>query len=472
MRLPTLLVLPDELLDVIFSFLNTRDLFWISRVSGRLRRAAVFPFLNRHGISQAQVQSGLLIFREEPPEPYNTDYLLLLVLVSNIRPILKLETPLILSGIVALKRLAAVLSSLPQIPHILIHVLYSGIPPGLTSLILEASKTPIPTVVFFQPDTVYISRPRNVRPGPCNPWIAFAVVPIFLVLYLVLGPVYPIVFTVRLAIWVYNCLFRPRWPQDERITHDLGAIHGNWIRIQALSSPSVDGLTMVTFGGDSDIDSTSMTIPPHARAHRCIPLSHCCNVTVSAVLDCLHRHPRLSYLILDEKSISLPSLFFQSSQHTPTSNNLTSLSVSAAYIPHILHAAKNVQNISITSAETMTKETMDAIALLPGTHRISLALYFTKFPQAADCLWQPALIFMPLPRVAALLISTGKEPRSTLDIPSFARWLAACFPQLVGLNFRGLVDEECIVLRITFDLRWLESRKLQRSLLKSSRTEI
>jgi hypothetical protein len=151
-------------------------------------------------------------------------------------------------------------------------------------------------------------------------------------------------------------------------------------------------------------------------------------------LTCTHRHPKLIGLVLEPHSIPLPPVI-ENTVPPLLDGGLESLTAPAEYIPHILLSEPSVQFLKITSSGAASTRdaltlALDAIALLPGTHTLSLVMYFAEksvFPWDAPTVSK----MIPLLRVTQLTLFTG---RITVEVALLARWLAARFPELAHLR--------------------------------------
>ncbi|KAJ7510643.1 hypothetical protein B0H11DRAFT_1955598, partial [Mycena galericulata] len=473
-----MLNLPNELLDIILLLLDAHEIFVLIRVSQRLRQLAPSIFLTHHGISKSQVESGTLVLSQDTSAPH----LLLIVIFSAIRAILKLEiTPRAPSSHDFLQRLGTVLSIVPHIPDVLIYNIdgASDTRPGMANVILALS--PTTPLVLIKHGSLCVSQPRYVRPIPWrvfqHPSLPASFLSFFtfhldrglprrlfgyLVGYLMSG----IVNGVILSSWIYHRFFGPRYQQDERIAADLPQV---WycMRIQSLSAGVVDRFTLVTsssgvFEGRLAILNFRELTSSHYSSilsalalpyYSDLTLHEGCNVPLSTLIDFLQRHPNFTSLILKSESILHSSLLGLTESIRHTAPSITDISVPAAYVPQILYAAPNVDDISITFADSADTQSFDlsawasisdAILFLPGTRRMTLTLKFDVFPSPASASpWGADAVRMPLPRVYYLYIITRKDPESALDTVGRAlvRWVVACFPKLEALYLRGFLGE-------------------------------
>ncbi|KAJ6589691.1 hypothetical protein B0H19DRAFT_1249218 [Mycena capillaripes] len=328
--------LPDELLELIFSFLPTRALFAVACISRRNRAITIYPFLARSGISEAQVHSGVLLLSREACA---FALCLLVIVVSNLRPILKLE--IIPGEIVVRSRrgLCEVLTVVPHIPEIVIRNARGmwAHPRRIAEFILTASRNPTPTVVLIQQGSLDISRPQKNPPiqwqAGFHPRIrvlsSFSLRHLFsdiLVLPILLPAFIPFVVsnTVVISSWVYHHVFGPWWASVDRISEAFKAwrVSGHSMRIQSLHAGTTAQFTLVTLGGDRDGRLRIRRLPALTPADYSAILSALtltqdvlhlrletgCSVALGALLSCLHRNTHLQSLILDSHSISPSSL--------------------------------------------------------------------------------------------------------------------------------------------------------------------
>ncbi|KAJ7448931.1 hypothetical protein FB451DRAFT_1567091 [Mycena latifolia] len=457
-----MLRLPNELLELIFRPLDTRDLWALARVSFRLRSLTLFPFLAWYDISEQQIRSGVLSVPAESA--------FLIVVAAHIYPPYKLEVRRGGLGTDGPANLPAVLSAVPPIPDVLVHNSYGHFTNrvGMAKVLSAVCRGPTPTLAFIGQGTVRVSRHRNIRPIS---WKAVPYPTIRTALTLALRydflSVLPLVLAYLFcgmvnigvaAAWLYRHIRRVQWRLEDRIAADLGAVHAHWMHVQTLLTGTDEQFTLVTFASVKD---ECLTIP-HTSALTDTQLSAVLTTAelplfvqkliiaegaiplLSDVMDCVRRNPHLTELVLKPRAFSAAAVFGLPSAG---GGRITALTAPVACIPALLAAEPNVQRVSITfPAGTFNTRTslraLAALALLPGTHPLALSLSFTKSAITARALpWHFRAPARPLPRVTSLAIFTDGAPGDAVDIVQLARWLAACFPALSRIGAPGAGED-------------------------------
>lgn len=192
------------------------------------------------------------------------------------------------------------------------------------------------------------------------------------------------------------------------------------MRLRRLTTESTGHFTLVTL---DDPSSTGVLIPnlaeltgPHYSAilstfdfphlnH--LEVERGCHVSLPALIDCVHRHQRLDSLSLQPGSLSRTSSGTDFSMQPPT-GTVSVLSAPAAYIPHILPVVPTVKRILMAfgawSVDIPGAAAFDlcawahaaqAIAQLPGTHRLSVLLDFAELRSTRCAPWGPQTTSTP-----------------------------------------------------------------------------
>ncbi|KAJ7114625.1 hypothetical protein C8R43DRAFT_1242469 [Mycena crocata] len=461
-----MLTLPDELLLLISTHFNRQELWALVRVSSRLRRIALLPLLALYNVSETQIQSGEICLTEEA-------YFLIIV-ISNIHPIHRLVVP---TGKVPLKTLQSILSVVPPIPDVVV-ANDTGMfknTRGVAGIISTASKSSSSPLVIVSRGTISVSLPRRNPPiqwkwVPQPTWLttssftfrrliadAAFLVPLSLT-YLLAG----VINSGVLAAWLLRSVVVPEMDDVDRITEHLGVVQCQWMRIQAVAAGSPDQFTLVTFGGTlssplvirplftlterqrSAVWAT-LALPEHLTD---LIVSDGSSAPLSDIFNCVTRHPALTRLLLQPTSISPASL---DNLPLPLVAHLADVRAPAFALPHILCATPNVRDITMTFPRGEPGDfdvvaciaVLDAIADLPGTHSLALTIYFRKDAFDARALpWHVGTSSKPLPRVERLSLETNGASGASVEIKLLARWLKACFPSIIQLQFPGMEDGE------------------------------
>ncbi|KAJ7149834.1 hypothetical protein C8R43DRAFT_500782 [Mycena crocata] len=412
--------LPNELLDHLCSFLETRDLGTITRVSSRFRNLAIFRFLSRFGISQSDVEFGIISL---------SGSFSVILLVAQLHPIQRLVCLIGLGpkGEQAFKSLGRILSNAAPIPDIMIHnrqYTLQRIGREAIPVLSHLPQTLNNTVLIVKGHSMYLSRPRPAGKSRKLP------------------------------------LHR----QFLRFTEDIGLpVVDDWMRIQVLSGQ----LTLVTLTAERSPVLTIQYIPglssgEYSSLMRSLDLGFDLtwltvesqtNLDHRELMSFLQRHAHLEHVTFEPDSIQPLSLAALPIPPHSTSK-ITLLIAPAEYIPYLLPATPNAESIYIYRSALAPKRSLfaqrttfdltayhralDAIAALPGTHTLSLSLAFPF--TAASLPW----VDLPNPTVApdavlpearltrvndVTLCMDGSVRFLPTTILALARWLAL-FPAL------------------------------------------
>ncbi|KAJ6564881.1 hypothetical protein DFH09DRAFT_1081998 [Mycena vulgaris] len=438
-------------LQWILHKLANADLWAFSRVSRRLRSLAILPFFSRY-ISAQDIQSGTLCVD-------NKSYFLMVV-ASHVYPVRRIQAFLAPVDITDPRSFASALAASGSFPDIKV-ILWNLQGPSSGRSGIAKIISPWPT------KNARYNRGRH-REFTLDNLISDVlwVGPIALA-YLFCG----IVNTVVIILWLYRRVFGVQWNQEDRIRTDLGRVHGEWMRVQALLPNIAARVTLVTFGSSRPMRLT-LTIPPlpsltptqRAAVLAVLALDDNLDLeklvvaegaecTLADVLHFARGQPKITSLFLEPRSLLSDDIVHPSPPHTH--GTIHELTAPASYVPHILPAQPDVE-ITITFAASPPSPTspdfdipaciraLNAVAALPGTHFISLALHFPRAAIDAGTLpWhvRPQALSLPLPRVTRLSLVMDGASGAAVDIAMLGRWLAVCFPDIFQLDFPDPGDE-------------------------------
>ncbi|KAJ7650807.1 hypothetical protein FB45DRAFT_888845 [Roridomyces roridus] len=476
-------LLPNELVDRICCFLESRDLWALVRTSVRYRHLALLPLLSRSNISRSDVEAGTLSL---------SDSFYLILVVAHIRPIQKLICfrDIGTTGRLRYKTLAAILSITAPIPDILVfnrQYMLQRTRRETVHLLARIPQAEDTTFLIVKGDTTYLSRPRStppirwkLLPPPLDSNTLPKTMKILIVLFgIPLLFAYLVSAIINLGVfmaWAYQRIVGPQWPQDERIIQDAGLlVFDDWMRVQSLpgkftlvtlteSRRPVLALRPISELSDSVYSSflSSLDLGGHLQW---LTVRANTELALTELLALMQRHPHLTRLFCGPNSIRRSSLIA-----TPipaeSESQITNLAAPATYIPYLLPAAANVEHIDISILPsvkhmplgrvvfdtTAYRDALTALASLPGTHPLHLALFFhlagTGLP------WHTDVEARDTPetrliRVHELQLSVEYPARFRAGtIRALAPWLAL-FPNLTRVSFaKGSVEKMAPVLRM------------------------
>ncbi|KAJ7918917.1 hypothetical protein B0H13DRAFT_2433256 [Mycena leptocephala] len=450
-----MLDLPQELQDVIISFLDSEDLWVLVQVSHPLRQRALFPLLLRYNIPASQIYSGEKL--------------------SVVPGRLDVE----ICGRVA-KRNSAI-----------------------AGLIQALSRGAV--VAIAGHGSVWVPEPRKVAPLPAF-WIPHLPLPKLNPLvcsgtdllwgFIFFLPVC-ILFLIRdlsvLLFWLYRCVFGSRW---DYVAPYLTSLSGDSMRIQRVSVHGIPRFTLVTFCSTSGIylDFICPTFSPAQSSAiftvldlkddlLYLSVRAGAALSLSSLLTFIRRHQSLNNLTLAPGAIdpaslpveptldthggqvtSVPTLAAYIPVHLPPlpsflppspapgghPGRITSLTSPAEYVPYILPTERSITDVIIDPASDgpHLARALTAIALSgPDVtlRRLTLALTppgpaaaggvqpKTALPWRAPCDVEAEL---PLRGVTHLTLRVEFEYSAVADAEGLVRWLAR-FPELQVLELRG-----------------------------------
>ncbi|KAJ7445033.1 hypothetical protein FB451DRAFT_1376227 [Mycena latifolia] len=248
----TMLRLPPELLELIFARLTRRDLWALARVSSRLRRLALLPFLAHYAITPAHLHSGALALPAE--------HAFLLSIITHIAPLHKLEVQRGRFAREGPGALPAILGCVPPIADVVVHNSYGQFANGAGMAKVLAALSPARTLVFAGQGTVRVVRPRSIGRVDCRwnaPLASDAL--LFLLPAALAYLIYGALTLVRLCARVSGSCC-PDAAADPGA--DLGAVHAHWMRVQSLLPGTPEAFTLVTLASPAH---PVWTVPPPAR---------------------------------------------------------------------------------------------------------------------------------------------------------------------------------------------------------------
>ncbi|KAJ7629647.1 hypothetical protein DFH06DRAFT_1303982 [Mycena polygramma] len=461
--------IPYELLDTICSFLSTPDLVALAQVSSQFRRSVIFPLAARFGISEFDIDSGMISL---------SDSFFLLPMLASVRPLQRLECfkqdkrgPYVDD----IKKLIDILCAMAPIPDILIHDRYSisKSPVTVAYILSRLPQTKNSALLIVKHGSISVSRPRTAAQLQRTWWAPSLVIQdstprklimcfahmflagvCFLTALLDIGPM--------VLGWYRRC-FGPPLGEYLRIKEDVRPLYpGRWmridatIRIQVLPAQCGD-FVLVTIAGELSRHLNLMHIPGlELDAYRdmlaslqladhlvCLIIrKNSCLAHVDVMTFAL-RHPNLETLVFEPDSIAAIEPSIDREANTPhLLSALRNLSAPAAYIPDVISVAPSIERISITILGKTSSNLRDyhlalmSLATLPGTHPLILTL---ELLEGANLPWvhiTPAdgrSVEMQLHRVEQLVLRSHR-PLNSLSDPTFVRWVAQ-FPALQRVTF-------------------------------------
>ncbi|KAJ7729836.1 hypothetical protein DFH07DRAFT_1066105 [Mycena maculata] len=492
----SMLHLPNELLDIILSLLDTEELWFLMQVCSHFQPLVLLPLLSRYGIGLSDIESGIVTL------PGMACHLI--PRIYDIRPIhrLTIGPPFVPSS------LTSVLAATPPIPDLQISDVAND-RQTIAGLITAWSPDLSNTIVFLRGGTMRLSVPRN---GPPIRWKFFSGWPritrypttsdiIFTGVGLIALPFTGLINTGVLVAWIYRRAFGPKWDHNARVTALLHSAHGHSIRLQAVSVPGAEDLTLITYDSALYVGLTIAHNPALTNSHYSALLDNWdlgynlmimsvgtgCSFIFRELMQFVLRHPNLKILKLapnsiDAASVEIPfpttpgrmSFLLSSGRYIPyitdipvgnmsripplssrqryiprifrpNKSSLISLSSPPLYIPHILRLQPCVRTLSVQWEERPGGKDSDfhrraysrvitAIATLPRPCVEILNLHFSSTING------PALPWHTDPGEEARLTSVTRLQLfldgglSEVDIWLLPRWLAR-FPALIRVDF-------------------------------------
>ncbi|KAJ7813571.1 hypothetical protein B0H13DRAFT_2382357 [Mycena leptocephala] len=487
--------LPQELQDIIFSFLDDEDLWELVQVSRPLRQRVLFPLLLRYNIAAFQIYSG------EVCVPGNAYFRI--PMIYHIHPIQKLS---VVPGRLKLHGLPSVLTAIPLIPDVEIR---GTVEPkrdsAIAGLIQTLSRGAV--VAIAGHGSVWVPKPRKAAPlSESGFWIPHLPLPKLnplvcggadllwgFVFFLPVCILFLILDLRLLLLWLYRRVFGPRW--DYVAPYFVG-LTGDSMRIKRVSAHGVPQFALVTFCSTSGIylDFVCPTLSPAQSSaifsvldlkDDLFYLSVRANAALglSSLLTFIRRHQSLNNLTLAPGAIDPASLPVEptldahrgriASVPTPAAyipvhlpphpsllppspvpgsypGRITSLTSPAEYIPYILSTERSITDLIIDPASYSPHlaRALTAIALSgPDATLRRLTLALTPPGPAAAGGVQPKTALpwraprdveaeLPLRGVTHLTLRVEFEYSAVADVEGLVRWLAR-FPELQVLELRG-----------------------------------
>ncbi|KAJ7735615.1 hypothetical protein DFH07DRAFT_110690 [Mycena maculata] len=458
--------LPYELLDLICSLLNMRDIWALTQVSTYFRLSAIFPLLSRFGISPSDVHSGVISLSHS---------FFLIPFISRIQPIRRL----VCFGGDDSRRcghedLIAVLSEAEPIPDILIHDRYglSKTPQRAANLLSRLPQTKDSTLLLIKHGSISVSRPRtgvaSLQRKSMPPRLVsmlsvlhhkiIRVAGLYLLTYLA-----SCILNLRVLLaWAYQ-RFGPALDQRSRIEDDIRPLYpGHWMRIDAtlrIQTVAADGgdFALVTIAGelsrlmgipripglDEDVYGAMLASLELSEHLVHLTIEKDCNLAQADVVEFIQRHPNLETISFEPGSIRASTNLKGIPQIH--SSKIRTLSAPAAYIPGVIWAAQNVERISIlvTCLEDLEKTAtlreyhlaLASVASLPGAKPIVLSLVFHLTASGLPWIQLPAAeakgMEASLIRVEEIILGAQRPLRFD---GAAMRWLGL-FPSLKRVAF-------------------------------------
>ncbi|KAJ7940139.1 hypothetical protein B0H13DRAFT_1936773, partial [Mycena leptocephala] len=395
--------LPNELLNRICLYLDAEDLWNVHQVSSRLRGIASLPFLSRFGLSRENLESGTLSL---------DDSFHVILVAAQIHPIQRLVSSI--GSQAQYRRLAAVFSVAAVIPDV---VLYKRChsrtvklsPAELLSRIPHAANNPLLIIVW---GNVTLSRPRRSSPpmewevNPPRPtavfWSFSSTTRIFLLLfgspflfayYVFAYFIFALANAPFILLWLYRRLFGPGWAAVERILSDAGllvwedcmriqVLPGQKLTLVELPSQRTPELTLNPLHGlTEDVYPVLLPTLDLSVYLKTLTIETKSDVDHAALMVFLERHLHVTKLCVQHNSIRASSLVDLPIPRQ-SGSEIRTLIAPATYIHYLLPAAPNanVLRISIRGSTASDiaayRKAVEAIAVLPGTHPLTLTLSF------------------------------------------------------------------------------------------------
>ncbi|KAJ6560105.1 hypothetical protein B0H19DRAFT_1375963 [Mycena capillaripes] len=358
---------PPELLDLIFSSLDSEDLWVIAQVSSGFQCLALFLLFATCDLSASQIYSGIVSI------PGKASFLV--PRIYRIHPIQKLA---ILHKRPTLRVLTSILSAMPPIPDVTISD--AG---GLSSHETASVITPLcsaavdPAVIFFATGRgcglVFVSPSRLRYPIPFDSlrslwkpiehlWRPFLWRNAFNIL------TFPAAFLAQVIRWsLWNLWVLIGWlyyhmigpPRDLTTRTDMRWTEG-LVRVQTVSVPDGGSLCLVQSGPSRvkwltfvDHSFITLSLAQHTALMAALPLGAeltglnldwNCGISLGSLLSFVRRYPSLRTLEVGEDALLPASLLEGSFIRT---GNITILTAPATYIPYLLPALPGVEDLTI-----------------------------------------------------------------------------------------------------------------------------
>ncbi|KAF7335471.1 hypothetical protein MVEN_02200500 [Mycena venus] len=473
--------LPYDLLELICSLLPRRDLLTLTQVSSHFRRSANFPLLSRFGISESDIDSGVISLSRA---------FFLIPFIERVRPIQKLICfQLGKGGEHGHNHLIDVLSSAAPIPDIFIHDQYSlsKNPARIARLLSRLPQTGNSTLLLVKHGSITVSRLRNVarlqwiwRPPHLNLLDSDSIITklILVTAYIPLAAIFflgALFHTGPLLSWIYRRLFGPALDQCSRIEEDIHPLYpGHWMRIDAsvrIQTVAAD-FTLVTIAGEL---SRQMTISHmHGLGHDVYAamlaslqlsehLAHLTfkensGLTLADAVAFIVRHQNLETIAFEPQSMRAvdewPIRREEDGSQPYSSKKIRMVAAPSAYIPHILLMAPNLDCVSVSLVGFAANRTSSnihdynsalmAVAALPETHPIIFAVEV----DGGYLPWDHGdkRVEAQLDRVKEVILR-ARRPLKLNGNEELIRWLGL-FPALKRVTFQSRND---LVQRLPMD---------------------
>ncbi|KAJ7764289.1 hypothetical protein B0H16DRAFT_1883551 [Mycena metata] len=452
-----MLPLPPELLQLILSILDHRDLWVLVQVSRFFQQLALPSLLSRHNITPLQIHSGSVCVR---PGAY-----FLIPRIYFMRPIQHLT---IQSEGLSLHGLAHIIRDIPPIPDVLLRVRVERFEdPELAEIVATLSRGGRDTIVVAH-GSIKVSHPRSapriqglryiggpwtVEMSSLDGWLWLWGCIIYLpILFMAIAiNIMELLYNLYLvAVWTYRRFLGPPWDQAQRIAADFDWVSGDSIRIRTILVPGASQFMLLTV--PQTVDGNLLYLPglpgfcsAQSRAllaalsvtdaPESLYVETDCGLDLYALLALAEHHPSIAWLTLRSGSLNTTSLRSSVAANShPT--RIKSLRAPPKYIPHVWPFLPGITYLDIDVAGDPSQLAEALAAIAASTTQLSeLFLSFGRpGPRRQSLPWRGAA-FPPLMRGIARLTIYADFVYSDRDAEGLPRWLAR-FPDLNRIEMR------------------------------------
>ncbi|KAJ7738179.1 hypothetical protein B0H16DRAFT_1694936 [Mycena metata] len=439
---PEMLRLPPELLELVLSALDSRDLWVLIQVSRFFQQLALPSLLSSNHITPSQIHSGSDLPHAAYPATYGPGrgssppppWIPLIPDVMIWGPIGKFEYPGFAEIVATLSR------------------------GGRDSIVVASNNIDVSHFRYAPPiqGIQHIGRGRpwtvDISPLAGWEWLLGCIMYLLFLPFGIIASIIKLLYNLYLVIgWTYRRVLGPPCDQARRIDTDFHIFTGNSMCIQTIFVPGAAQFTLLTFPGAVGLNICFCRLRGLSSAQlkallmaldytdpASLIVNSDCGLDLHAVLAFAHRHPSIENFILRPGSLDATSL------HSPVTANsyctgITSLSAPAQYIPHIWPFMPSVTDLEIHSVGDASK-LADALATIAvSEHRSpglsALLLDFVRpAPRQQSLPWRSAAP-PPLLRGIAQLRIYVEFVYSDRDAEDLPRWLV-WFPDLERLELR------------------------------------
>ncbi|KAJ7738151.1 hypothetical protein B0H16DRAFT_1465910 [Mycena metata] len=400
-----MLRLPPELLELVLSALDSRDLWVLIQVSRFFQQLAL-PFLfSSNSITPFEIHSGSQLTVQAEGLPLHR-------LVHIMRD-----------------------SGIPLIPDVLIcgPIGRVRVPWGMRRI--------------SRPWTVEIFSLAGWR------WLWGCIMYLPVLLIGIIANIIKLLYNLYLVTgWTYRRVLGPPWDQARRIAADFYWVSADSIRIQTIFVPRAAQFTLLTFPGAAGFNiyfyrlrglssvqiKTLLAVLDFTHSPESLTLGRHLGLKLHAVLAFAQRHPSIRRLNLSPGSLDTTSLHLPVAT-SPLPTRITSVTTPTKYIPHIWPFMPDITDLQIHSAGDASK-LAGALATIaaseprsPGLSALCLA-FVRPAPRRQSLPWRSAA-HRPLLRGIAQLTIDAEFGYRDRDAEGLPRWLA-WFPDLERLELR------------------------------------